>query len=94
MRKQLELANDVALELAGSEDAVLRALEGHLECSVFLRGNVLTLDGPEDAVRTGEQVVRELADLVAQGHQIAPGTIAAAATASASPSSVTTLPRR
>jgi phosphate starvation-inducible protein PhoH and related proteins len=81
VRKQLELANDAALELAGSEDAVLRALEGHLDCRVYLRGNVLTLDGPEEAVRAGEQVVRELADLVAQGHQIAPGTIAAVASA-------------
>jgi phosphate starvation-inducible PhoH-like protein len=81
VRKQLELANDAALELAGSEDAVLRALEGHLDCSVFLRGNVLTLDGPEEAVRAGEEVVRELADLVAQGHQIAPGTIAAVTSA-------------
>jgi phosphate starvation-inducible PhoH-like protein len=81
VRRQIELANDAALELAGSEDAVLRALEGHLECSVFLRGNVLTLDGSDEAVRAGEQVVRELADLVAQGHQIAPGTIAAVATA-------------
>ena len=81
MRKQLELANDTALELAGSEDAVLRALEGHLDCSVFLRGNVLTLDGPEEAVRAGEEVVRELADLVAQGHQIVPGTIAAVTSA-------------
>jgi phosphate starvation-inducible PhoH-like protein len=81
VRKQLELANDAALELAGSEDAVLRALEGHLDCSVYLRGNVLTLDGPEEAVRAGEHVVRELADLVAQGHQIAPGTIAAVASA-------------
>jgi phosphate starvation-inducible protein PhoH and related proteins len=81
VRRQIELANDAALELAGSEDAVLRALEGHLECSVFLRGNVLTLDGSEEAVRAGEQVVCELADLVAQGHQIAPGTIAAVASA-------------
>jgi len=81
VRKQLELANDAALELAGSEDAVLRALEGHLDCSVYLRGNVLTLDGPEEAVRAGEQVVRELADLVAQGHEIAPGTIAAVTSA-------------
>jgi phosphate starvation-inducible protein PhoH and related proteins len=81
VRRQIELANDAALELAGSEDAVLRALEGHLECSVYLRGNVLTLDGSEEAVRAGEQVVRELADLVAQGHQIAPGTIAAVASA-------------
>jgi len=42
---------------------------------------VLTLDGPEEAVRAGEQVVRELADLVAQGHEIAPGTIAAVTSA-------------
>ena len=77
MRRQIEVPNDAALELAGSEDAVLKALEGHLECRVWLRGNVVTLDGPEDAVRAGEQVVRELADLIAQGHQIAPGTIEA-----------------
>ena len=24
---------------------MLKALEGHLDCDVFLRGNVLTLDG-------------------------------------------------
>jgi phosphate starvation-inducible PhoH-like protein len=77
MRKQLELDNAVASELAGSGDAVLRAQEGHLECDVFLRGNVLTLDGPEQAVQTAEVVVRELAELVEQGHEIAPGTIEA-----------------
>ena len=77
MRKQLELDNPVASELAGSGDAVLRALEGHLECDVFLRGNVLTLDGPKEAVATAEVVVRELAELVEQGHEIAPGTIEA-----------------
>jgi phosphate starvation-inducible PhoH-like protein len=67
----------VASELAGSGDAVLRALEADLDCDVFLRGNVLTLDGPEAAVGTAEQVVRELAELVEQGHEIAPGTIEA-----------------
>jgi phosphate starvation-inducible PhoH-like protein len=56
---------------------VLRALEGHLSCNVFLRGNVLTLDGPDEAVRTGEEVVAELAELVAQGHELGPGTIGA-----------------
>jgi phosphate starvation-inducible PhoH-like protein len=78
MRRQLELANDVAAELAGSQDSVLRALEGHLDgARVHLRGNLVTLEGDEEGVRVGEQVVRELADLVAQGHTIAPGTIAA-----------------
>jgi phosphate starvation-inducible protein PhoH and related proteins len=77
MRRQLELDNAVAAELAGTQDAVLRALEGHLECDVFLRGNVLTLEGSETAVADGAQVVRELSELIGQGHEIAPGTIEA-----------------
>jgi phosphate starvation-inducible protein PhoH and related proteins len=77
MRTQIELPGEVAAELAGSQDAVLRALEGHLECRVFLRGNLLTLDGTEGEMRAGERVVRELSELIARGHQIGPGTIAA-----------------
>ena len=77
MRTQIELPNDVAVELAGSQDAVLRALQAHLECKVFLRGNVLTFDGEESETNAGERVVRELSELIARGHQIGPGTIAA-----------------
>ena len=79
MRTQLELPNDVAAELAGPGDVVMKTLEDHLECEVYLRGNVLTLDGPEEAVTMGRTVVRELSDLVRQGHEIAPGTIEAIA---------------
>ena len=81
MRTQLELTNDVASELAGPGDAIMKTLEGHLECEVFLRGNVLTLDGGEPEVAVAETVVRELSDLVRQGHEIAPGTIDAIADA-------------
>jgi phosphate starvation-inducible PhoH-like protein len=77
MRDQLELPGEVAAELAGSQDAVLRALEGHLDCKVFLRGNLLTLEGSEQETRTARRVVDELSELIARGHQIAPGTIAA-----------------
>jgi phosphate starvation-inducible PhoH-like protein len=77
MRRTLELDNAVAAELAGTQDAVLRALEGHLACDVYLRGNVLTLEGSETAVADGAQVVRELSELIDQGHEIAPGTIEA-----------------
>jgi phosphate starvation-inducible PhoH-like protein len=77
MRRQIELSNQAATELAGSGDAVLRALEGHVACDLFLRGNVITLDGEEEAVDAAAIVVRELADLIEQGHDIAPGTIAA-----------------
>jgi len=77
MRTQIELSNEVAAELAGSQDAVLRALEAHLDCKVFLRGNVLTFDGEETETNAGERVVRELAELIQAGHQIGPGTITA-----------------
>jgi phosphate starvation-inducible PhoH-like protein len=77
MRRQIELGNDVARELAGSDDVVLREIERHVDCEVFLRGNVITLDGSDGAVAAAEEVVREVADLIAGGHQISPGTISA-----------------
>jgi phosphate starvation-inducible protein PhoH and related proteins len=77
VKRQVELDNAVAAELAGTQDAVLRTLEDHLDCEVFLRGNMLTLEGDDQAVESGIQVVRELSDLIAQGHEIAPGTIEA-----------------
>ncbi len=77
MRTQLELDNEVAAELAGSGDAILRALEAQLDCDVFLRGNVLTLDGDPEAVESATGIVRELAGLVGQGHDLTPGTIEA-----------------
>jgi phosphate starvation-inducible PhoH-like protein len=76
-RRQVTLDNVVAAELAGSEDAVLRALEGHLSCDVHLRGNILTLDGEAGDVQTAATVVDELVELIEQGHDIAPGTIEA-----------------
>ena len=77
MRRQLELSNDVAAELAGANDLIIRTLEDHLACEVYLRGNVVTLDGSAEDVSMGETVVGELADLVRQGHDVAPGTIEA-----------------
>ncbi|MDP2710561.1 MAG: PhoH family protein [Solirubrobacteraceae bacterium] len=77
MRRQIELSNQAASELAGSGDAVLRTLEGHVECDLFLRGNVVTLDGEREAVDAAATVVSELVELIDSGHDIAPGTIAA-----------------
>ena len=77
MRRQIELGNDVARELAGSEDSVLREIERHVDCDVFLRGNVVTLDGSDEAVAAAAEVVREVTELIAGGHQISPGTISA-----------------
>jgi phosphate starvation-inducible PhoH-like protein len=77
VRRQIELSNLAAAALSGHEDAILRALEGHVECDVFLRGNVVTLEGESAAVEAAATVVAELADLAERGHEIAPGTIRA-----------------
>jgi phosphate starvation-inducible PhoH-like protein len=77
MRRQIELSNDVAAALSGSHDQVLRTLEGHVACDLYLRGNVITLDGDAEAVDNAATVVRELSDLIEAGHEIAPGTIKA-----------------
>jgi phosphate starvation-inducible protein PhoH and related proteins len=77
MRRQIELANEVAAALTGANDQVLRALEEHLGCDVFLRGNLVTLDGDAEDVQNGATVVRELSELIEQGHEIGPGTISA-----------------
>ena len=74
-RRQLTLDNTIAAELAGSEDTVLRELEERLGCELFLRGNVLTLDGDDDDVRRAATMVDELVGLVERGHDLAPATI-------------------
>jgi phosphate starvation-inducible PhoH-like protein len=74
-RRQLTLDNEVAAELAGSGDEVLRELEERLGCDVFLRGNVLTLDGDESDVGAAATIVDELVGLVERGHGLAPATI-------------------
>jgi phosphate starvation-inducible protein PhoH and related proteins len=77
MRRQIELSNEVAAALSGSGDEILKALEDHVDCDLFLRGNLVTLDGDAEPVAAAATVVRELAELIEQGHEIAPGTIRA-----------------
>jgi phosphate starvation-inducible protein PhoH and related proteins len=75
VRRQIELSNEVAAELAGPGDAVIKTLEERLGCDVFLRGNMLTLEGTDVDVELAENVVDEVSDLVRSGLEIAPGTI-------------------
>ncbi len=74
-RRQLTIDNEIAAELAGSGDSVLRRLEDRLDCDVYLRGNVITLDGPDDSVSAGQGMVEELVGLVERGHDLDPGTV-------------------
>jgi phosphate starvation-inducible PhoH-like protein len=74
-RRQLTLDNEVAAGLAGSEDSVLRQLEERLGCDVYLRGNVLTLDGADEELGDAQFLVEELVGLIERGHDIEPRTI-------------------
>ncbi len=65
----------MAAELAGSEDAMLRRLEERLGCQIYLRGNILTLDGEDSDVGSAESLVDELVGLIERGHEIEPATI-------------------
>ena len=77
MRRQFELSNDLAAGLAGDHDAMLRALEERLNARVYLRGNLLTLDGEAAALETGARVIEELGTLAPSGHPLDEATLTA-----------------
>ncbi len=69
------MSNVVAAALSGAGDDMLRTLEAQVHCDLFLRGNVITLDGDAEAVGGAQVVVHELVALVEGGHDIDPGTM-------------------
>jgi phosphate starvation-inducible PhoH-like protein len=71
----MELDNAAAAELAGVGDTTLRSLRGQLGVELILRGNLLTIDGDDEAVLAAEAVVRELSELVEHGHDLIPATV-------------------
>jgi phosphate starvation-inducible PhoH-like protein len=77
VRRQFELSNDLAAALAGEHDAMLRALEERLDARVFLRGNLLTLDGEAAALETAARVISELGALAPSGHALDEATLSA-----------------
>ncbi len=75
MRRQIEVSNVVAQALSGAGDAMIRTLEAQVQCDLYLRGNVITLDGDAEAVGAAQVIVRELVQLVEGGHEIDPDTM-------------------
>jgi phosphate starvation-inducible protein PhoH and related proteins len=91
MRRTVEVPNEVAQALTGDADRILRRLEEQVGCDLFLRGNVVTLDGDAEAVGSAATVVRELSRLVEQGHALdehSVGAVAGALAEQTSPSDV------
>jgi len=77
VRRQFELSDDLAAGLAGQHDAMLRALEQRLDTRVYLRGNLLTLDGEPEAIESGARVISELGALAPSGHPLDEATLSA-----------------
>jgi phosphate starvation-inducible PhoH-like protein len=75
MQQTLDVSNSVAAELAGMSDGVLDALRDRLKCTIRLRGNQLTLEGPDEHVAEAREVIDELVELVEGGHQIGSHTV-------------------
>ncbi len=61
--------------LLGSRDMLLRLLEEHLAADIHVRGNRITLRGPDADVAFAERVLRELLTLQASGSVITPDAV-------------------
>ena len=67
--------NPLALALAGEHDAHLRILEQRLDCTLTLRGNVLTLDGGAADVEKARAAVEELLTVIRGGRPLSPAIV-------------------
>ncbi|MBN8869769.1 MAG: PhoH family protein [Solirubrobacterales bacterium] len=74
-RRTLTLDNDVAADLAGAEDSVLRALRDRTTSRVHLRGNQLTLEGDDAENDKAARLVDEMIGLIEGGHEVEPSTV-------------------
>jgi phosphate starvation-inducible PhoH-like protein len=71
MRTVIDLdSNSTALALAGEHDAHLKILEERLDCGLTLRGNILTLDGADEAVAKARSAVDELLAVIRSGRPV------------------------
>jgi len=74
-RRTLTLENEVAADLAGAGDSVLRALRERTNSRVHLRGNLLTIEGEEADLDRAARLVDEMVDLIEGGHEVEPATV-------------------
>jgi phosphate starvation-inducible protein PhoH and related proteins len=77
-RTVIELdSNNVAQALAGEQDAHLKILERRLDCTLTLRGNVLILEGPDEAVGRARSALDELLTVIRSGRPVNPAMVEA-----------------
>jgi phosphate starvation-inducible protein PhoH and related proteins len=68
-------SNNVAQALAGEHDAHLKILERRLDCGLTLRGNVLILEGPDEAVGRARAALDELLTVIRSGRPVNPAMV-------------------
>src|SRR5450759_1069020 len=90
-QRTIEVADSVAVELAGEQDRVLRELEERLELTISLRGNRIVLNGEEECVEAAVGVIDEVSGMVGRGRPVDASTIQALANAAASRQSMGTM---
>jgi phosphate starvation-inducible PhoH-like protein len=90
-QRVIEVADTVAVELAGEQDRVLRELEERLGLSISLRGNRVMLEGDDHRVEAAAGVIDELSGIVNAGRELGPGAVEAMASAVESDQPVTTM---
>ena len=69
--------NNVAQALAGEQDAHLKILERRLDCTLTLRGNVLILEGADQAVGRARAALDELLTVIRSGRPVNPAMVEA-----------------
>ena len=68
-------SNNMAQALAGDHDAHLKILEQRLDCRLTLRGNVLTLEGTDEAVGQARAALEELLTVIRSGRPVNPAMV-------------------
>ena len=69
------VSNALAQELGSDRDRMLTALAERLGCEVYLRGNEVSVEGPDENLGRARIVIEELGGLVEQGLAIGPQTV-------------------
>jgi phosphate starvation-inducible PhoH-like protein len=72
-RVQLDVTQVPMLSLLGTNDALLKTLEGAFpSVEVLARGNKLTFSGPTDDVNRAKNLIEEMIMLISDGQQLVP----------------------
>jgi phosphate starvation-inducible protein PhoH and related proteins len=61
--------------LLGQRDAFLKLVESAFDSEILVRGNEITITGPEDEAERVGQLFEEMIELIEKGHQLTPASV-------------------